>query len=64
MNQITKKSAWDKPLSVDDTDFIDSAASLTLLHNCASHEDPQVSSRDYSQEASHYASYASHAASH
>ena len=39
MNQITKKSAWDKPLNVDDTAFIDSAASLTLLHNRAPADD-------------------------
>jgi hypothetical protein len=39
MNQITKKSAWNKPLNVDDTAFIDSAASLTLLHNRAPADD-------------------------
>ena len=39
MNQITKKFAWDKPLNVDDTAFIDLAASLTLLHNRAPAED-------------------------
>ena len=39
MNQITKKSAWNKPLNVDDTAFIDSAALLTLLHNRAPADD-------------------------
>ena len=39
MNQITKKSAWNKPLNVGDTAFIDSAASLTLLHNRAPADD-------------------------
>jgi hypothetical protein len=39
MNQITKKFAWNKPLNVDDTAFIDSAASLTLLHNRAPADD-------------------------
>ena len=39
MNQITKKSAWTKPLKVDDTAFSDSAASLTLLHNRAPADD-------------------------
>ena len=35
ISQITKNTAWTKSLPVDETAFLDSAASLHLLHNRA-----------------------------
>ena len=58
MNQITKKSAWNKPLNVDDTAFIDSAASLTLLHNRAPADDKPTQQQ---QQNGYYTEWCSNA---
>ena len=41
INQITKNTAWTNSLPVDQTAFLDSAASIHLLHNRAAENIPK-----------------------